>query len=77
MVQVELSKFCSYDKTNPNSAGGCTSQRGLTYIKISPKDRPVIGQYAAQNGIAAAMCHFRQNGNFPDIKETRVRGWKD
>ena len=75
-VQVELSKVCSYEKTDPNGAGGCTSKRG-PYIKISPKDRAVIGQYAAQNGIAAAIRHFPQNGNFPDLKGTSVRGWKD
>ena len=75
-VQVELSKVYSYDKTNPNSVVSCTRKRG-PYIKISPKDRAAIGQYAAQNGIAAAMHHFHQNGNFPDLKETSVRGWKD
>lgn len=77
-VQVELSKVCNYDKTDP--AGGCTSKKGTsqgTYIKISPEDKVGIAQYAAQNGIAAAMCHFRQNRKFPDLKETSVRGWKD
>ena len=39
------------------------------YIKICPKDKPAIGQYAAQNGIAAVMHNFRQNGNLPDLKE--------
>ena len=31
----------------------------------------------SSNGIAAAMRLFCQNGNFPDLKETSVRGWKD
>ena len=29
VVKVELSKFCSYDKTDPNSAGSYMSKRGL------------------------------------------------
>ena len=52
----------SHDKTDPNNGRGCMSKR-KPYIKISPKDKPAIGQYAAQNGIAAAMCHFHQSRN--------------
>ena len=46
------------------------------YIKISAKDRAVIGEYAAKNGISAAIHYFKRNGRFPNLKETSVRGWK-
>ena len=66
-VQVELSKVRSCDETDSNSAGGCSKRS--PYIKLSPKDRATIGQYATQNGIAAAIRHFCQSGKFPDLKE--------
>ena len=31
------------------------------YIKLTAKDRATIGEYAAKNGIAAAIHHFSQN----------------
>ena len=34
------------------------------YIKISAKDRAVIGEYAARNGISAAIRHFKRNERF-------------
>ena len=49
----------------------------LLCVLINPEDRAAIEQYAAQNGIEAVICHFCQNGNFPDLKETSIRGWKD
>lgn len=67
-VQKELSEICSSDKD--------CSKRG-PYIKVSTKDGAVIGGYAARNGIAAAIRHFQQTREFPDLKETSVRGWKD
>ena len=47
------------------------------YIKITAKDRATVGEYAAKNGIAAAIRHFKQNGSFPNLKEASVRGWKN
>ena len=44
------------------------------YIKLPAKDRATIGEYAAKNGIAAAIRHFKQNSNFPNFKETSVCG---
>ena len=45
------------------------------YIKNNyTKDRAVISEYAAKNGIAAATRHFKLNEQFPSLKETIVRG---
>lgn len=30
-----------------------------------------------KNGIAAAIRHFKHNGNFPNLKEATVHGWKN
>ena len=66
-VNKELSSI--KQSVGPNSRG--------EYIKITAKDRAVIGEYAAKNGIAAAIRHFKRNGQFPSLKETSVRGWKN
>ena len=47
------------------------------YIKLTAKDWATIGEYAAKNEIAAASCHFRQNEQFSNLKETSVQGWKN
>ena len=51
-------------------------QRG-EYQKISPEDKAEIGQYAAKNGVSAALHHFKSTGAFPNSKESTVRGWKN
>ena len=47
------------------------------YIKLTAKDRATIGEYAAKNGIAAAIRHFSRNKQFPNLKEASMRGWKN
>ena len=47
------------------------------YIKVTAKDRATIGEYAAKNGIAAAIRHFKRNKKFTTLKEATVRGWKN
>ena len=42
------------------------------YIKITAKDRATIGEYAAKNGIAAAIRHFKQNRNFRADGKMRI-----
>ena len=44
------------------------------YIKLTAKDQATIGEYAAKNGIVAAICHFRQREQFPNLKEAGMRG---
>ena len=44
------------------------------YLKINAKERAAIGDYAAKNGIAAAIRHFKQNGDFQNLKESSIRG---
>ena len=46
------------------------------YIKISAKDCAVIGEYAAKNGILAAIRHFKRNGRFQNLKEPAFVGGK-
>ena len=69
-VNRELSGVSSVSQSNgPKSRG--------EYLKINAKERATIGEYAAKNGIAAAICHFKRNGEFQNLKETSVRGWKN
>ena len=47
------------------------------HIKLIAKDRATIGEYAAKNGIAAAISHFSRNKQFPNLKEASMHGWKN
>ena len=38
------------------------------------KNELPLGEYAAKNGIAAAIRHFKQNGKF---QESSICGWKN
>ena len=44
---------------------------------MSAKEQATIGEYAAKNGIAAAICHFKRNGEFQNLKESSIHGWKN
>ena len=63
--------------TSSQSAGGGEDVCRGKYIKITARDRATVGEYAAKNGIAAAIRHFKRNGRFPNLKEATVRGWKN
>jgi len=67
LVSKELSSIRQND--GPKNQG--------EYIKISAKDHAFIGEYAAKNGISAAIRHFKRNGRFPNFEETSIRGWKN
>ena len=41
------------------------------YVKFSSKAKLVIVRYAAENSIAASLCHFATR--FPDLKQSSVR----
>ena len=49
-------------------------KRGI-YQKYSGKDKARIGNYAAVNGMSAAIHHFEKE--FPDLKYTTVCEWKN
>jgi len=53
-----------------------TSKR-VSYIKISDDERAKIGGYAAKFGVTATIRHFKRNNEYPDLKESTVRGWKN
>lgn len=46
-----------------------------TYVIYSPSDRARIGKYAAENGPASTLRKFKTD--FPDIKESTVRYFRD
>ena len=47
-----------------------------SYLKLIPKQKATIVQYAAENGIVNAICHFK--GGFPEdsLKESMICRWK-
>ena len=57
---------------------GLTERKRGTYDKVTPEKRANIAKYAAKNGIAAAIRHFKTKEGFSQItlKESTVRGWK-
>ena len=46
------------------------SKRNSTYTKWSDKDRYLIGKYASENGVAAAVRKFKRK--FPNLNESTV-----
>ena len=52
------------------------NKRGA-YEKITPDCRARIAKYTAENGIAAAIRHFKKNSYLPSLKESTIRGWKN
>ena len=44
------------------------------YIKLSPKDKALIANYAVTHGTSAAIRHFQSE--FPNLKWTTVNDWK-
>ena len=57
---------------------GLNERKRGTYGKITPEKRAKIAKYAAENGIAAAIRHFKTKEGFSPstLKESTVRGWK-
>ena len=69
-VNRELSGVSSVSPSNdPKSQG--------EYLKISSKEQATIKEYTAKNGIAAAIRCFKRNGEFQNLKESSVHGWKN
>lgn len=56
--------------TTPNSS----KKRG-SYSTYSPRDRAIIGNYAAEHGPAAAMRKFK--ADYPELKESTTRYFRD
>ena len=56
-VNRELSGASSVSQSNSPKSWG-------EYLKISAKEQATIGEYVAKNGIATAVCHFKQNAEF-------------
>ena len=65
-----------------NSADGndvshvMAGQRGA-YSKLSVTVRARIAKYAAENGVAATIRHFCITGEYPQLKGSSVRTWRN
>ena len=75
-VENELKSMEITSSSSSETTPSAGNNRGV-YLKISAKDRAMIGEYASKNGVAAAIHHFKQTGQFLSLKETSVRGWRD
>ena len=44
------------------------------YDIFSPEDKVKAAKYAVENGVTASLHHFKQTGEFNNLKESTVRG---
>ena len=72
-VQKEVDGVASSGRENSAASNG---KRGVC-MKISGTDKAMIGEYANNHGVTATIRHFKQTGQFRDLKESSVRGWRD
>ena len=58
-------------------SGSIERKRG-SYEEIPPAKKANIAKYAAENGIAAAIQHFKTKEEYSqiDLKDSTMRGWK-
>ena len=45
------------------------------YDFFSPENKAKVAKYASENGVTASLHHFKQTGEFNNLKESTVRGW--
>ena len=50
------------------------SKRGH-YSFISVENKAKIAKYASEHGVTALLRHFKQTGEFTELKESTVHGW--
>jgi len=43
-------------------------------IKVTDKERAIVGEHAAKHGTAATIRFFKQDKRFSNLKEATVRG---
>ena len=53
---------CSNKAATTSETTPVAANRRGAYLKISAKDKAVIGEYASKNGVAAAIRHFKKTG---------------
>ena len=72
-VKAELQRPAGVKRTT-NGEGSSTEKKRGAYEKMNPKNKTKIAKYTAENGIAAAIRHFKKTaGTF----QSEVRGWKE
>ena len=45
------------------------------YDFFSPKNKAKVAKYALENDVTASLHHFKQIGEFSNLKESTVHGW--
>ena len=45
------------------------------YDFSSPENKAKVAKYALENGVTASFHHFKQTGEFNNLKESTVHGW--
>ena len=75
-VKTELKRVAGVKRTTDAEGVSSERKRGADE-NVSPECKAKIAMYAAENGIAAAICHFEKKHTFPNQKESTVRGWKN
>ena len=45
------------------------------YDFFSPENKAKVAKYDSENGVTASLHHFKQTGEFNNLKESTVRGW--
>ena len=63
----EVSSILNDDQSNK-----CSS-----YFKATPKQKAVIGRYAAKSGIVNSIRRFQKDSPTDSLKESTIRGWKN
>ena len=63
----EVSPILNDDQSNKRSS----------YFKATPKQKAVIGRYAAESGIVNSIRRFQKDFPTDSLKESTIRGWKN
>lgn len=69
MVREELT-------VSKNLAGNSDGKKRGEYSKFIPKEKAKVAEYASKNGVAASLRYFKRTGEYTDLKESTLRGWK-
>ena len=59
------------------SEGPKGAKQRLPYLKAAPKQKALVGKYAAENGVMNSIRRFQKDFPPDALKESTVRGWRD
>ena len=66
---------CSNESVTTSETTPAAANRRGAYLKISAKDKAVIGEYASKNGVAAAIRHFKKTERFLSKPNSWPHSW--